>query len=87
VTARDLALLLVLGLVIMPVSFGLITAGPRYLPAAEVGLLMLLETVLGPLWVWLVIGETPASGTFLGGAIVLTTLVVHSLVGLRDAPR
>ena len=86
VTSRDFVLLLLLGLVIMPISFGLITAGPRYLPAAEVGLLMLLETVLGPLWVWLVVSEVPASGTFLGGAVVLTTLITHAMLGLRRRP-
>ena len=52
---------LLLGLVILPVSSAMITLGPRYLPAPEVGLIMLLETLLGPLWVWLVIREVPSS--------------------------
>src|SRR3546814_1616435 len=52
---------LIMGLLVVPVSFALITVGPRYLPAAEVGLITLLETVLGPFWVWLVLAEYPRS--------------------------
>lgn len=66
-----------LGLLILPVSFGLLTAAPIYLSAAEVGLVVLLETVLGPLWVWLVIGEKPSDYALLGGAIVIGALVMN----------
>ena len=67
-----------MGLVVLPVSFGLITLGPRYLPAPEVALLLLLETVLGPLWVWLVLNEEPPLLTLVGGGVVLATLAGHS---------
>ena len=67
-----------MGLFVLPLSFGLITLGPRYLPAPEVALLMLLETVLGPLWVWLVLSEEPPLLTVIGGAVVLVTLAGHS---------
>lgn len=76
-------LLLILGLVVLPVSFGLLTLGPRYLPAPEIGLILLLETVLGPLWVWLVIGEEPGQRALVGGAIVISALIGHSLLALR----
>lgn len=76
-------LLLVLGVVVLPVSFGLLTLGPRYITAPEVGLIMLLETVLGPLWVWLVLTEEPSAHALVGGAIVIVALVGHSLAGLR----
>ena len=72
-----------MGLFVLPVSFGLITLGPRYLPAPEVALLMLLETVLGPLWVWLVLNEEPPLLTLVGGGIVLATLAGHSAYQLR----
>lgn len=74
---------LLMGLVVVPISFALITIGPRYLPAPEVGLLMLMETVLGPLWVWMVIGEYPGDLALIGGAIVIATLAGHSLAGGR----
>lgn len=61
---------------ISAVAFGMMTVGPRYLPAPEVGLLLLLEAVLGPYWVWLVLGEDPGTATIIGGAIVLVTLAL-----------
>jgi len=69
----------VLGLAIMPVSTALITLGPRYLPAPEVGLIMLIEPLLGPLWVWLIINEAPSGQTLIGGAIILTALTLLSI--------
>lgn len=79
---RDLALLALLGLFVQGASFGMITVGARHLPAPEVGLIMLLEAVLGPLWVWLAIGEVPSSQTFLGGSAILVSLAAHSAAGL-----
>lgn len=79
---RDLVLLALLGVVVQGASFGMITTGARYLPAPEVGLIMLLEAVLGPLWVWLAIGEVPSVETFLGGSVILLSLALHSISGL-----
>jgi drug/metabolite transporter (DMT)-like permease len=75
---------LLAGVIVVPLAFALISIGPRYLPAAEVSLLILLETVLGPLWVWLALGEQPAAATLTGGAVVLLTLTLHALWGLRQ---
>lgn len=83
-TDPQLLAVVLMGLVVAPVSFALITSGPRYLPAAEVGLLMLMETVLGPLWVWMVIGEFPGELALTGGAIVIATLAGHALAGNRQ---
>jgi drug/metabolite transporter (DMT)-like permease len=86
--ARDLAFLLLLGLFVVPVAFGLITTvGPRYLSAPEVSLIMLVESLLGPLWVWLIIGEVPPAETIIGGAVVLGALVVHYVLSLSDGRR
>ncbi len=83
----QLIYLLIMGLFVVPVSFALITLGPRYLPAPEVSLLLLLETVLGPLWVWLVIGEAPGPLALAGGAVVVATLAAHSALALRQKVR
>lgn len=83
----DQAMLLgVLCLIILPISFGLIAIAPRRVPAPEVGLLLLLETVLGPIWVWLIIGETPGPTAIAGGTIVITALALHSLWRMRRRP-
>jgi drug/metabolite transporter (DMT)-like permease len=66
-------------MIVLPVSFSLITIGPRYLPASEVSLLMLLETALGPLWVWLVIHEQPGTSTLIGETIVVVSIAIYSL--------
>lgn len=85
INTQDLLLLIGLGGGILPISFGLLTLGPRYLPAPEVGLIMLLETVLGPVWVWWGVGEVPGLNTLWGGLLVIGTLVIHLLVGLRKS--
>ena len=46
-------------------------------------LLILLEAVLGPFWVWVVLGEEPTTAALIGGGVVLATLALHSLWGLR----
>jgi drug/metabolite transporter (DMT)-like permease len=73
------------GLFLHPASFGLIAAATRYLPGAEIALISLAETLLGPLWVWLVFSEVPTASTVLGGSIVLGTLLLHTLASWRAA--
>ena len=65
--------------VVLPVALALLTLGPRYLPAPEVAMLTLLETIIGPVWVWLVIGEEPGIRTLLGGSVVVAALFCHAL--------
>jgi len=64
-------------------AIALTAIGPRYLPAAEVSLLILLETVLAPLIVWAVLDEVPADTTLIGGAVVIATLLIHTWFNLR----
>ncbi len=85
-TEGALWMLLLAGLV-LPVAIGLISVGPRYLPAAEVGLLILLETVLGSFWVWLGVGEAPTPGVLAAGAIIILALAANSALGLRSSSR
>jgi len=87
VAPDQIGLLLLLGLGVLPIAFALTALGPRYLPAAEVALILLLETVLGPLWVWLAIREEPSRGALIGGAIVVVSLLLHAVLGWRDPKR
>jgi drug/metabolite transporter (DMT)-like permease len=82
VTLPSIALGL-LGLVIAPVAFGCVSAGLRYLPAQEVGLLMLLETQLGPFWALLVLHQSPGAAALAGGALIVPALLINGLVGAR----
>lgn len=83
VSLSDIGLLILLGGVQM--SFGLtcFILALRYLPAAEVTLIALLEPIIGPVWVWLLIGEQPALTTIIGGAIVLGALAAYVLLAAR----
>ena len=81
---HDLALCLFLGVVQYTGGFVLITLGARYLPAAEVALLSLAETVLAPVWVWIGVGEVPAVLTLAGGAVVLSAVVAQAVTGMRS---
>lgn len=73
------------GLFVLPVSFLALTYATRYTQAANVSLLMILETILGPLWVWLGFGERPTQEMFIGGAIVIIAIVFYTLHTARLA--
>ena len=83
-TQAQVGYAILMGLFVMPISLALLTLGPRFLPAPEVSLLLLLETVLGPFWVWLVLDETPNLFTLVGGGIVVGALTVHSWMTRRS---
>ena len=72
------------GIIIIPIAMALITYGPKLISAPEVSLIMLLETALGPVWVWLVLSEQPLRQTFIGGALVVTAIVVNAWLGFRS---
>tara|TARA_B100000530_G_C15908941_1_gene468521 strand:- start:699 stop:1166 length:468 start_codon:yes stop_codon:yes gene_type:complete len=72
------------GLIILPLSFGLISLGPKYLPAPEVSLIVLLEAVFGPLWAWVFISQLPSSGSLTGGVIIIATLTIYFFVSTKQ---
>ena len=82
--ASQVGYLVLFGGVVVPLSFFLIFLGPRFITAPEVSLLMLAETALGPMWVWLATNEEPAPEAFIGGSIVVGAIVIHSLASLRQ---
>jgi drug/metabolite transporter (DMT)-like permease len=67
------------GAIVMPVSFFCLAIGPKYISGPEVAMFYLLETVFAPIWVWMIFSEVPSNQTMLGGGILLTTLLAHSI--------
>ena len=80
----NLAAISVSGLLILPLSFLALTAATRFTRAANVSLFMLLESVLGPVWVWLGTGERPSSLSILGGFIVIFSLAMYIQLLLKE---
>lgn len=67
------------GAVIMPLAFFCLAAGPRYITGPEVAMFYLLETVLAPVWMWLIFYEVPSGKSLVGGVILIVALVAHSI--------
>lgn len=67
------------GAVVMPIAFYCLATGPRFLSAPEVAMFYLLETVFAPIWVWLIFNERPSNASLIGGSILVTALVAHSI--------
>tara|TARA_B100001121_G_C18401047_1_gene485447 strand:- start:416 stop:643 length:228 start_codon:yes stop_codon:yes gene_type:complete len=65
-----------MGLIILPIPFMILTISPKYAPAHEVALIFLMESVLGTIWVWLVINEVPPLNTIIGGMILLISVTI-----------
>ena len=86
VSGYDLSLCATLGIGQIGCGLILFTIGSRYVPAAELALLSLTEVVLGPLWVWIGVGEVPSLWTFLGGIIVLAAVTGRALLEVRRRP-
>ena len=82
----DVVWLAALGIGQIGLGFALLTVGARLIPAAQVGLITLLEVVLGPVWVWLALDERPRTLTLVGGAIVIVAIVIQTHAGPPREP-
>ncbi|MDC1155868.1 EamA family transporter [Candidatus Pelagibacter sp.] len=67
------------------IPFVLVTIAPRFIPAEEVNLFFLLETIIGPIWVWLIINEQPSIETIYGGSVIMLTIATHSFLKLKQS--
>ena len=67
------------------IPFVLVTIAPRFIPAAEVNLFFLLETIIGPVWVWMIIKEQPSLETIQGGIVIISTIAIHSFLKLKKS--
>ena len=83
---KNMAAIAVTGIIILPVSFCTLSYAARFVPSSTVSLIMLLETVLGPLWIWWGIGEEPTNAMLLGGAIVVFSLTAFLINQRRNRP-
>ncbi len=83
VPGEDIFLLAALGAGQIALGLILFTAGARLIPAAQAGLITLIEIVLGPLWVWLIYREEPDTLTIVGGSVIVAAVLLHALADLR----
>jgi len=82
---NDIFIVPLMCILCVAIPFVLVTIAPRFIPAAEVNLFFLLETIIGPIWVWLIIKEQPSIETLQGGAIIIITIAIHSFMKLRNS--
>ena len=82
-TEKDLIIVPLMCLMCVAVPFVLVTIAPRFIPAEEVNLFFLLETIIGPFWVWMVIKEQPSIETIQGGIVIILTIAIHSFLKLK----
>ena len=82
---KDLYIIPLMCIMCVAIPFVLVTIAPRFIPAAEVNLFFLLETIIGPIWVWLIIKEQPSIETLYGGAIIIATIATHSFLKLKNS--
>ena len=80
---NDLLIVPLMCILCVAIPFVLVTIAPRFIPAAEVNLFFLLETIIGPIWVWAIIREQPSIETLQGGIIIIITIAIHSFLKLR----
>ena len=80
---KTLAVVMIMGLLISPISRVLLGTGAKYISASEVSLLMIIETIMAPIWVWIFLNEVPSSYTFIGGSIIIVTLIINSIYTLK----
>ena len=81
----DLIFIPLMCIMCVAIPFVLVTIAPRFIPAEEVNLFFLLETIVGPFWVWMVIQEQPSVETIQGGLIIILTIAIHSYLKLKKS--
>ena len=82
---KDLIIVPLMCILCVAIPFVLVTIAPRFIPAAEVNLFFLLETIIGPIWVWLIIKEQPSIETVQGGVVIIATIAIHSFLKIKNS--
>ena len=83
--SKDLIIVPLMCILCVAIPYVLVTIAPRFIPAAEVNLFFLLETIIGPIWVWLIIKEQPSIETLQGGMVIIATIAIHSFLKLKNS--
>ena len=83
VNSDQLFFIIIMGLFLL-IPLACLTIAPRYIPAYEVQIFFILETILGPIWVWLVIHEQPSTKTIIGGIVIILIIFIHTFFELRE---
>jgi drug/metabolite transporter (DMT)-like permease len=86
VTPRDLGIILFMGAFTIGIGIAFVTWGASYVPAAEVSLLVLIESVLGPIWPWLFLGEALSLMEIIGGVTVMLAVVMMTIFTRKALP-
>ena len=82
---KDILIVPLMCVMCVAIPFVLVTIAPRFIPAEEVNLFFLLETIVGPIWVWMVIKEQPSLETIQGGIVIILTIAIHSILKLKKS--
>ena len=80
---NDIYIIPAMCILCVAIPFVLVTLAPRYITGAEVNLFFLMETVLGPIWVWMVVKEQPSMETIQGGVVIILTSAIHSFLAIK----
>ncbi|MCP4971489.1 MAG: DMT family transporter [Arcobacter sp.] len=83
VDIKTLFIVMTMGLIVTPLSRVMIGNGTKYINASEVSLLMIIETIMAPIWVWIFLNEIPSEYTFIGGSIILLTILFNSIYTIK----
>ena len=87
ISFHDIALLFVWGALLSGVVHAVFTWSSRHVPGAELTLLILIEFILSPVWVWLLAGEEPSRATLIGGVLVIASVASRALLSFRAQER
>ena len=82
--SSNISLILIMGVFFVFVPMCLVTLAPRYIAAHEVQLFFVLETALGPIWVWYFINERPSDKTIIGGIFIILIIFIYTILESKD---
>ena len=82
---KNTYLIITMGVLCVFLPMTLLTLAPRYIPAYEVEIFFVLETILGPIWVWLIVHEQPSNKTIIGGICIILIILAHTLSELIES--